>query len=264
MSDETKVAAEPADSSGQPDKRVDVEGTGGVADASNEQASKADAQVDVEGKGGTGVEGVEADEHQDVEKEVKTDDSGPTKAFDNSNEPDSAVTGESFKGGSADHEAAKGGTKPNGGPDVQPQRREDLEQESGFSNPQKGTDQWTGTGGNGVTKQAPAVTNVPTQSGGVTSHVVNIFKLADTEVELGMLDASQKYERIAELEGQDEIQVEAQLQTLARVRTAGLRKSPDASLTRLPSLKQASRDDASEQKTSNVDKVEAADVLFGL
>lgn len=271
MSDETKIAAEPADSSGKPDKRVDVEGVGGVLQATNEEASKPEGahswenkgtRVDVEGKGGV-LEDSNAEASapsvgtQDVEKEVRTQDSGPTKTWDNSNEPNSAVTDKAVQ-------AAAQGAKPIGGPDVQPQRREDVESDEGWNNPGTPTSQWTGTDGNGVTRQQNPVTNKPTQSGGVTSHIVNVFKLADTEVALELTPAEKKYERIAELEQQSEQEITAQLQTLARVRTAGLKKNPDVTLQRLPSLKQASRVEEPEtQKTSAVDAVEAAGVLFG-
>jgi hypothetical protein len=267
MSDHRTADATPADPSGKPDKRVDVTGVGGVIDANNEAASKPEGAhswepkgttVDVTGKGGI-LEDSNAEAAkpsvgtQDVEKVVKTQDSGPTKTFDNSNEPNSAVTDRAVQS-HAEREAAKSGVKPNGGADVQPQRREDVETVV-ETKPQSGTDQWTGTGGNGVTRQADPVTkkvdpNIDVKKSQVTSHIVNAFKLADTEVELGMLDASAKYARVAELEGEEPAVVEAQLQTLARVRTAGLAKQP--TVTRLPSLKQASRDE-SQEKTASFD-----------
>jgi hypothetical protein len=52
MSDQSnRVAAEPADPSGKPDKKVPTDGVGGVIEDTNEQASKPDANVDVGGQG---------------------------------------------------------------------------------------------------------------------------------------------------------------------------------------------------------------------
>jgi hypothetical protein len=110
MSDQSnRVAAEPADPSGKPDKKVPTDGVGGVIEDTNEQASKPDAKVDVEGKGATGpedsnAEATKPDEKDNLptagrdsddsgfNKDKPVSDSGPTKTFDNSNEPGSAVT----------------------------------------------------------------------------------------------------------------------------------------------------------------------------
>lgn len=230
MSDQTKVAAEPADTSGKADKQVDVTGVGGVIDATNEEASKPEGShgepgvtVDVQGKGGvlqdSNEEASKPDEKQDTGKEVHTQDSGPTKTFDNSNEPNSAVSDKAVQS------AAKGAqpTDKSGKPD----ERVDVEQEVNVSwNGGDKTDQWTGTSGNGVTRQQDPVTTKPTQSGGVkasgiNSHVVAIFKLADAEVQTGLTPEEQKYERIAELEALTPEEVEAQYQMLSRVKTAG-------------------------------------------
>ena len=246
MANENRTAADAPSGAGA-QKRVDVEGVGGVIDATNEKASKPDGPhsyenagktVDVTGKGGViedsnteaskPSEGTEnlptaARDSDDAgfNKDKTTDDSGPTKTFDNSNEPSSAVTDKVFP------TAAKQGVKPIGGPDVQPQRRENLEQESGFSNPQDGTDQWTGTGGNGVTKQQDPVTKKVDP--GITqrssfAHVVAAMKLADTEVELGLLDKDKKYDRVAELEALTPEELAAEERVVSRVKTAGLAK----------------------------------------
>ncbi len=239
MADRNRVAAEPADPSGKPDKRVDVNGIGGVADATNEKASKPENKrgepgsgttVDVEGKGGimqdTNTEASKPDKIDDVERVGDKQTSGPTKTFPNTNEPDSAV---SDKAMTAAVEAAKQGVKPIGGSDVQPQRRENVEQESGFNNPQKGTDQWTGTGGNGVTRQADPVTrkvdpNIDVKSSSF-SHIVAAMKLADTEVELGLTEKDKKYDRVAELEALTPGELAAEERVVARVRTAGFQKA---------------------------------------
>jgi hypothetical protein len=67
------------------------------------------------------------------------------------------------------------------------------------------------------------------------------FKLAETEIELGITDHEAKYDRVAELEGHSEDALDAQLATLSKVKTAGLRKSaaPTTQKTagRMPSLR---------------------------
>jgi len=68
-----------------------------------------------------------------------------------------------------------------------------------------------------------------------TAHIMSAFKLADTEIELGILDASQKYARVAELEKAAPAVVEASLAYANRVKTAGLKKSARTA-KRLPSL----------------------------
>jgi hypothetical protein len=243
-----KIAAEAPSGVGA-QKRVDVEGVGGVIDANNEAASKPDGSrsfenagttVDVTGKGGViedsnleaskpskGTEnlptaGRDSDD-AGFNKDKTTDDSGPTKTFDNSNEPSSAVTDKVFTG-------AKQGVKPIGGSDVQPQRRENVEQDSGFSNPQKGTDQWTGTSGNGVTRQQDPVTkkvdpNIDAgKKASAFAHVVAAMKLADAEIAIGVLDADKKYDRVAELESLTPEELAAEERVISRVKTAGLAK----------------------------------------
>ncbi len=260
-----RVAAD-APSGTKEDKRVDVTGVGGVMDATNEKASEptgahswenAGTTTDVEGKGGILEDSNEEASKpsvgtENVEKVVRTDDSGPTKTFDNSNEPGSAVTDKVF----APFEGAKQGVKPIGGPDVQPQRRENVEQESGFSNPQDGTDQWTGTGGNGVTKQQDPVTKKvdPNIAVEKMTSVVELFKIADAEVELGLIDKDQKYDRIAELEEASPEEIATTSKVLARVRTAGLRRSSSTTpngVGRVPSMRGGST------RTASVDRDES-------
>jgi hypothetical protein len=201
---------------------VDVEGKGGVMDADNASASKPDETQSIEETSDNG--GFD-------EGGNKNNNSGPTKTWPNTNSAP-AVTNQAFP------TSANQGVKPTGGPDVQPQRREDVESDAGWNNSGTGTDQWTGTNGNGVTRQQAPVTNKPTQSGGITSHIVNVMKLADAEIDLGIISKEAKYARIAELESEDEKTIEARLDTYSRVRTAGLKRQ--ASVTRMPSFRNAS------------------------
>ena len=278
MSD-TRTAADAPTADTRSDKRVDVNGVGGVMDASADAASKADAQVNVEGTGGV-IQDSNAEASQPghteslptagkdgddsgFNKEKTTDDSGPTKTFDNSNEPGSAVTQKAFTGNmhreawgdeggfpKQDDDAlgetggAKGGAQP-ADPVGKADDRVDLLQRVPVGNPQKGTDQWTGTGGNGVTKQQDPVTKEVYAP--FTSSVLAILKIADAEVELGITPAEEKYDRIAELEDATPEALEATAKVLARVKTAGLKKSAATKqngVGRIPSMRQASVSDS--------------------
>jgi hypothetical protein len=68
-----------------------------------------------------------------------------------------------------------------------------------------------------------------------SAHIMSAFKLADTEIELGLLDPASKYERVAELENAAPSIVEASLAYADRVRTAGLKKAVKTA-KRLPSM----------------------------
>jgi len=260
MSDRTKVAADPADASGKPDKRVDVDGVGGVIQDTNEEASKAEGpnswqnkgtQVDVTGKGGVledsnqeaskpsdGTVSLptagEGSDDSGFNKDKTTDDSGKTKTFDNSNEPASAVTDKAYP------TAAKKGTDPVDSVGKADKRVDVEEAVNDASNNSGPTSQWTGTDGNGVTRQADPVTQKPTQSGGIkASGLVSLaaLKLADTEVELGITSKGEKYNRLAELADLSEEEIAAEQRALAKVKTAGLtRTASKGGVSRLPSF----------------------------
>lgn len=274
MSEHEKVAAEPVPAA-KPDKRVDVEGVGSVTQGTNEEASKPEGAhswepkgvtVDVEGKGGVLEDSnAEASKPSDGTQSVEqTSDNagfqpggqkGPnTKTFPNSNEPGSAVTQKAFPT-SSEKDAAKQGVKPlqPGGPfDVQADARVNVEDDEFFGNKGTPTDQWTGTDGNGVTRQQNPVTNVPTQSGGIKSSVgmvsIAALRQADTEVELGLIDKDKKYDRLVELSKLSPQELAAEERVTARVKTAGLGKqaSTPKVATRVPSFRKAQVEDANQ------------------
>lgn len=268
------------------DKRVDVTDVGGVLDATNEAASEptgahswenAGTTVDVTGKGGiledsnaeaskpsVGTQslptaGKDSDD-AGFNKDKTTDDSGKTRTWDNSNEPNSAVTNKSFptaatqhhawgderpyptEGGAGETSGAKGGAEP-ADPVGKADERVDLLEKVKVNNPQTGTDQWTGTDGNGVTKQQDPVTpKVDPNIDVKKSSIVELFKIADTEVEMGLISPEEKYERIAELENASPEEIQATAKVLAKVKTAGLRKSAATKsngVGRVPSFRQA-------------------------
>lgn len=272
----TKTADGPTAPEAAPDKRVDVEGVGGVIEDSNDSASAADAQVDVTGVGGTGVEGVEADKTESLPTAAEgSNDAGfnkeknieaiPSKTFGDSDGTEKgvsdSVTTESLEGnqnkGSSfqiegydskpyyDQEGLSGGSANQGTQPADPvgkaeDRVDVLKATTTPSNNSGKTDTWSGTDGNGVTRQQEPVTKdlQPNNTDNAwTSHLVAAMKLADEEVKLGLLPEDEKYERIAQLEAESDEQIVAQHSILARVKTAGLAKlaqQRSSGVTRLP------------------------------
>jgi hypothetical protein len=266
----------------KPDYNVNVVDNGGVGTASNEDASKAQTQVNVTDIGGvsgvgTGdektVEVTQGDEHSKNIEAIHTDTFGPSQG-DSLGQQDPVTDVSSYQVFNSDsftpikhHEipATKAstwvvsdvkGTKP-ADPVGNPDERIEVSNGDAHSITTQDsgpTKTWTGTEGNGVTRQQDPTTDVsfyadqnskenhPTgvsdedyAFGDKNANLMTAFKLADTEIELGLLDASQKYARIAELEKAAPAVVEASLDYANRVKTAGLKKSARTS-RRLPSL----------------------------
>jgi hypothetical protein len=262
----TKTADGPTPPDASADKRVDVTGVGGVIEPSNDAASAADAQVDVTGTGSTGVSDVEAQSTQDLpaagrdsddsgfNKDKTTEDSGPTATFGDSDGTEKGVsdpvTGESLEGNQNKDSSARtaldaapfpndeieGGSANQGTQPADPvgkaQNRVDvLDATTTPSNNSGPTTTWSGTDGTAVERQQDPITRElqPNNTDNAwTSHIVSSMKLADQEVELGLISKEQKYERIAEIEQQDPAEIRAQLDTLSRVKTAGLNKLAQA------------------------------------
>jgi hypothetical protein len=271
----------------KPDYNIDVVGTGGVGGASNEDASKANAQVNVTDIGGisgvgTGdektVEVGQGDEHSKGIEAIHTDTFGPNEG-DSLGQHDPVTDVSSYQVFNSDsftplkhHETpAKAsswvvsdvrGAEPSdpiGKADDRISVTDDKGPHGITTGDSGKTMTWTGTEGNGVTRQADPVdpqnksfyhdqnskefypTGVDSKDHAFgdgndsTVHIMSAFKLADTEIELGILDASQKYARVAELEKAAPAIVEASLAYANRVKTAGLKKSARTA-KRLPSL----------------------------
>lgn len=221
-----KVAAEPADASGKADKQVNVDEIGGFDQATNEEASRADAQVDVEGKGGVGVSDVSPDSHESLQtaspesddagfnKDKTTQDSGPTKTFPNKDQQ-SPVTNTPFPdnsegvkkshddsafpaedGGLAGGSASKG-TQPSDPIGNAQERVSPLDHVTSPANNSGETKTWSGTDGNGVTRQQDPVTRDVHEFN--TAHTFAAFKQADKEIELSIISKDDKYNRAQEL-----------------------------------------------------------------
>lgn len=260
----TADAASGAPEAAAPDKRVDVEGVGGVKDPSNESASKADAQVDVGAQGGTGVENVEADSHDNVDKgneksknieEIHTDTWSGTggSAVETQTSP---VQGDVFpdpsQGIKKSHDDAPypkedggiagGGAQQGNQPVAESfgERVDVLDHVTSPANNSGKTDTWSGTDGNGVNRQQDPTTpeSIATEGFGKGSaHMFKAFQLAELEVDLGLLAKERKFARVAELMEISPAEVDAETRVARRVKTAGLAKTASAqTVTRLPSL----------------------------
>lgn len=249
MSDQTKVAADPADQSGKAKKQVDVNGVGGVDEASAEAASKADFQVDPEGKGGINGDNksTSAPDEKSSLPSGEQDNAGfqpggqkgpDTQTFPNTNEPDSAVTDKAFP------TAANHGTQP-ADPVGKAKDRIDVETPP-HDRVGPDTQTWSGTSGNGVTRQQEPVTDKVFVGDGAKSGHVSLaaLKLADTEVELGLIEKEDKYNRLAELDEQTEEEIAAAQAALSKVKTAGFSRT--GGVGRLPSFKRIASEEAPE------------------
>jgi hypothetical protein len=267
MSQHTAYDAPGAPESATPDKNIDVDGVGGFMDASNEEASKADAQIDVVGVGTTGTSDVAADKTESVDQGSETSkniEEIPTKTFgDNGTSPvtngvypaaggvTSAWRVEALDNDPYPHEdgGLAGGNTVKGVEPADPVGKADdrvdvLDTVTSPENNSGETKTWSGTDGNGVTKQQDPVTNEVyrgdenvNMSPGTTSsaHIFAAMKLADTEVEMGMTAPAEKYERAAELEKLSPEELTAESRVVSRVKTAGLAK-PASQAMRMPAM----------------------------
>lgn len=260
-----KVAADPV-SEAKPDVKTDVEGVGAVTDGSNEQASKADAQVSVTDKGGTPVTDVSADQEgvnvAQGDEHSKNVEEIPTKTWSGTDGQHSPVTNDVFPGSgegvtsgwkvrALDAEAfpkddgnLSGGSAAQGTQPVDPSGKADdrvdvLKPVTTPENNSGKTDTWSGTNGNGVTKQQDPVTK-EVYSPRSSKHLFSAFRLADMEVELGLIDEAHKYERVAELETKEPLEVQASLEYAEKVKKSSLNKTASTSKVagRLPSMAQ--------------------------
>jgi hypothetical protein len=267
----------------KPDYSTTVEGQGGVGGASNEEASKANAQVnvtDIGGVSGVGigdektVEVTQGDEHSKNIEAIHTDTFGPSEG-DSLGQHD-PVTSEKGDHLSSWVVSDVRGAEPS---DPMGQAQDRIDVSHGDAHTKTTEDSGpTATfpdGNSAVTRQADPVDsqsesfynhqnsteNYPSgvksedyAFGDKSSHLMTAFKLADTEIELGLLDASQKYARVAELEKAAPAVVEASLEYASRVKTAGLKKSARTA-KRLPSL---AREASTAPQTTQADSDDSA------
>ncbi len=116
------------------------------------------------------------------------------------------------------------------------------------------TKTWSENTVNGLEQAAPVTTELNGNDVGgpigeaiataeeAKAQVFKAFKVADAEVELGLIEPDARYDRVSELESTDTASLDAQLETLSKVRTAGLKKTAvtqPKGVGRVPSFKQA-------------------------
>lgn len=268
----TAEAASGAPEVATPDKNIDVDGVGGIIEPSNEEASKADAQIDVVGVGTTGTSDVAADKTESVDQgdeHSKNVEEIPTKTWGIGTGVEDQIDGVTpqvypAEGGVTSswqitaldndpypHEdgglaggGANEGTQPADPVGKADERVDLLDTVTSPENNSGETKTWSGTDGNGVTKQQDPVTNEVYRgdenvnlSPGTTSsaHIFTAMKLADREVELGLTGATEKYERAAELENLSPEALQAEARVVARVKNAGLAK-PATQAMRMPAM----------------------------
>lgn len=255
------------------DTSTNVNGVGAVYEGTNEGTSKADAQVAVDSSGVAPAWNDDPAERVDVEQEGGKIEAIPTKTFPNKNQHD-PVSSEPFpasdEGVKKSHDdsafpkddgglaggSAKSGTQPSDPMGNAQDRVDVLDHVTSPNNNSGPTDTWSGTNGNGVTKQQPAVTNdtYPSSEDGVkkSTHLLSAFKLADLEVEMGMTEAERKYARIAELEKESPEAVKASLRYAERVKLAGLGRQAKTA-KRLPSMTRSASTDKSATEKPETD-----------
>jgi hypothetical protein len=257
-------AASGAPAVATPDTNVDVDGVGGVQDASNEESSTPYINTSVDGIGGVG-ESVDADSTVSVDQGdqySKNIEAIPTKTFGQGGSaverqadpvsstpfPTTASAGwriEALDSGAfprTEDSAAGGGASQGTGPSDpmgNAQDRVDLTQTvTSPANNSGPTKTWSGTDGNGVTRQQEPTTNDTLEGadGVKSARLMTAFKLADLEIDLGLLDKEQKYARVEELQGQSTDAVNSALAYAGKVKTAGLAKKSPKTASRFPSM----------------------------
>ncbi len=249
-----------------PDTNVDADGVGGVMDATNESASKADHQIPVEGIGGTNPnvdaqDTISVDQGDEKSKNIEVI---PTKTFGQGGSAverqADPVSSKPFPSkGSAmgwriealdsgafprTEDSAAGGSASKGTTPADPygnaMDRVDVTQPATSPSNNSGpTKTWSGTDGSGVTRQQEPTTNQSLEGpDGVKSsaRLMTAFKLADLEIELGLLEKQGKYARVEELQGQSDDAVASALAYAEKVKTAGLSKGSPKTASRFPSF----------------------------
>lgn len=151
--------------------------------------------------------------------------------------------GDGVSGGSAKDGGPTWDTSDAGFPDHQPSRVDlaaPLKEEVG-----EGTKTWSGTDG----FADPITSENANELGGPIGVAVakakalqlKAFKIAETEIELGLTESDDKFDRVSELESNTEAALDAHIETLARVKTAGLKKTASApaqkTAGRMPSMR---------------------------
>jgi len=261
---ETQKTADGATALGegvQAEKRVDVEGVGAVtgdplSDIQHENVEKA-----MEQKGGpatdtwTGDEGDSLGQHEPVSSEPTANDLGGPIGVAVSSDQKTADTANDVGGPIGESAGSEGNAKDggptwdssdNGFPDHDPARVDlaaPLAEEVGprtMTDPneefrslkedqsavtQEGANQVGGPIGEPMVA-APISEHHPKVEASVRAQVIKAIKLAEAEEELGLVP--NKWDRVAELEDKSEAELDAALDVVSKVKTAGLSKKASA------------------------------------
>lgn len=237
-----KDSKQPVESNRKENKENMSETTQKIADGATPagEGVQAEKRVDVEGVGGVSGDPLSGIEHENVEKDTG-DFVAPHTDTWSGDEGDSlgqqeAVTSEVPEDlfSVASTKTAEGiqtwDPPGNGFPDHDP-ARVDLEaplaEEVGGPTATDSNEEFRSQ------KVAPPVTQEDGSAGGgpigdalasVKAQVFKAMKVADTEAELGLINSDARFDRAGELESSSEEALDARLDTLARVKTAGISK----------------------------------------
>lgn len=135
------------------------------------------------------------------------------------------------------------------------------------------TKTWSGTDGNGVLRQQDPVTRDPQMTGEVRTPDVSLhttskvslaaLRLAEAEVELGLVSPKDKWNRVVEHDAKHPAVLEAELKTLARVKTAGLAKlTAHRQASRVPSFRHIATGPEPTQQAAATDESRDAELFL--
>jgi hypothetical protein len=207
-----------------------------------------DRRVDVTGVGGTSGNPEAGTEHTNVEKEVNI--TGPHTDTWSGDQGDSLgqqnpVTTEAFPTHSNVHEAGPSF------PDHDPKKVDLLAPIAEPVGPN--TQTWSGGKGDSLGQHDPVggddSNNVGGPMGtplskGSRTHLLASIRVAEMEVEVGLIGSDEKFERASELEEEETAALDARLDTLSKLKTAGLIGRPKSKRTvaarTLPNMRTAS------------------------
>lgn len=240
------------------DAQVDTEGVGGTG--------VEDVSADKENQSVTG-----GGEAGGFDSTKTTDDSGPTTTWDNSYDNSAGdvetqadpVTGDTFPAsaegvkstaaakqaydsapfpeddGDLSGGSAVKGTQPADPVGVAQKRINVLQPVTSPANNSGPTDTWSGTDGSKVERQVDPTTNESLEGEDIVNlksgHIFTAFKLADLEVDLGLISKDDKYSRVAELESKTPAHLAGLLEQTEKVKTAGIHRQAKTA-KRMPSL----------------------------
>lgn len=270
--------AKPEDGQVQAENRVEVEGVGGVSGDPLNGIKHENVEKAMEQKGGpatktwTGDEGDNLGQHEPVSGTPSDQDlGGPigTGVSASTHIADAEVTVEwpSGDAGFPDHQPSHvdldSPLKEEVGAGTQTDPSEEFRSLK-HADPVDTSENGNDVGGP-IGEPAPTadITQHNPEHASSYRHAVAAMRLAETEVELGLIGSDQKWNRLAELENVKPDVIQGQLDTLARVRTAGLHKNTPVKKIagRIPSLAPVTNIAGFDITASNTVEIDTGDIL---